>query len=210
MPSIKHTGSTIQPLDHQCNVICSMILPEGLLAILSYIMQFFKKQSCSTNHPKATFLRLFGCEGLRNKSMTSLGICSASDFGFRSQWITFWLAGQRPVKQHAKKERGDLLFCTGAFDFFLSSGYFFKVSPVLTKPVSTWHLDNGSAEAHTCSRLDIPFDFQLPVLEWCVTFGFPYSGSFWRWNLYLHVLLRGTEVITGQMHPFLLNAWHSG
>ena len=61
--------------------------------------------------------------------------------------------------------------------FFLPSGSSLKASPVLTKPVSTWHLDNGSAEAHTCSRLDLPFDFHLPFLMRSMTFGLPYSTA---------------------------------
>lgn len=53
-------------------------------------------------------------------------------------------------------------FVTGLMAFFLASGSSFKASPVLTKPVGTWLLDNGSAEAHMCSRLSLPFDFHLP------------------------------------------------
>lgn len=86
--------------------------------------------------------------------------------------------GSSPVRHHAKKRREvTYYFPIVLLNFVLPSRSSFKASPALTKAASSWHLDNGSAEAHTCSRVSLPSDFQLPFLMWCVIFGLPQSTA---------------------------------
>lgn len=74
-----------------------------------------------------------------------------------------------------KRERNYLLFPNSASEF--CSRPSFKASPILYQPVSSWYLENGSAESHTCSRVSSPCYFQLPFLMSCVAFWLPHKTA---------------------------------
>lgn len=66
-------------------------------------------------------------------------------FGFSGLWI-------KSFKAPCKKRRKVTYFFLIVLLIFFPSRSSFKASLGKTKPVSSWNLDNVSAEAHTCSR----------------------------------------------------------